>query len=177
MSCPPSRQVGVFRSVDTEEDMDMGSQITGGVDPHLDVHVAAALDERGGLLATASFDATAALHRRLAVGRAWGSSSGDAPSRDAKAGSSLACLQTPATGPGEPGGTARPTSPDPRAQDPDGAPDGLTPRSDAAEPRSPPSVARRERKQPLRTSTNRRTNRYAKRHNISQHCSTPRAAD
>jgi len=38
----------------------MGSQITGGVDTHLDVHVAAVLDDRGGLLATASFDATAA---------------------------------------------------------------------------------------------------------------------
>jgi transposase len=36
----------------------MGTQITGGVDTHLDVHVAAALDDRGGLLATASFDTT-----------------------------------------------------------------------------------------------------------------------
>ena len=44
----------------------MGTQITGGVDTHLDVHVAAALDERGGLLATASFDATAAGYPRLA---------------------------------------------------------------------------------------------------------------
>ena len=43
----------------------MGTQITGGVDTHLDVHVAAALDERGGLLATASFDATAAGYSRL----------------------------------------------------------------------------------------------------------------
>jgi transposase len=45
----------------------MGSQITGGVDTHLDVHVAAALDDRGGLLATASFDATAAGYARLAA--------------------------------------------------------------------------------------------------------------
>jgi transposase len=44
----------------------MGTQITGGVDTHLDVHVAAALDERGGLLATASFDASAAGYARLA---------------------------------------------------------------------------------------------------------------
>jgi hypothetical protein len=36
----------------------MGTQITGGVDTHLDVHVAAALDERGGLLGTASFATT-----------------------------------------------------------------------------------------------------------------------
>jgi transposase len=36
----------------------MGSQITGGVDTHLDVHVAAALDDHGGLLGTASFATT-----------------------------------------------------------------------------------------------------------------------
>lgn len=36
----------------------MGAQITGGVDTHLDVHVAAALDEHGGLLGTASFATT-----------------------------------------------------------------------------------------------------------------------
>jgi transposase len=36
----------------------MGTQITGGVDTHLEVHVAAALDERGGLLGTASFPTT-----------------------------------------------------------------------------------------------------------------------
>jgi transposase len=33
----------------------MGTQIMGGVDTHLEVHVAAALDEHGGLLGTASF--------------------------------------------------------------------------------------------------------------------------
>ena len=32
--------------------------ITGGVDTHLDVHVAAALDERGALLGTESFATT-----------------------------------------------------------------------------------------------------------------------
>ena len=32
--------------------------ITGGVDTHLDVHVAAALDERGALLGTKSFPTT-----------------------------------------------------------------------------------------------------------------------
>jgi transposase len=36
----------------------MGTQITGGVDTHLDVHVAAVLDEHGGVLGTASFDTT-----------------------------------------------------------------------------------------------------------------------
>jgi transposase len=36
----------------------MGTQITGGVDTHLDVHVAAALDDHGGLLGTASFATT-----------------------------------------------------------------------------------------------------------------------
>ena len=38
----------------------MGTQITGGVDTHLDVHVTAALDEHGGLLGTASFATTPA---------------------------------------------------------------------------------------------------------------------
>jgi len=33
-------------------------QITGGVDTHLDVHVAAALDERGALLGVESFETT-----------------------------------------------------------------------------------------------------------------------
>jgi len=36
----------------------MGTQIIGGVDTHLDVHVAAVLDEHGGLLGTASFATT-----------------------------------------------------------------------------------------------------------------------
>jgi transposase len=40
-------------------------QITGGVDTHLDVHVAAALDERGALLAVESFDTTPAGYRAL----------------------------------------------------------------------------------------------------------------
>jgi transposase len=43
----------------------MGKQITGGVDTHLEVHVAAALDERGGLLGTASFATTPAGYREL----------------------------------------------------------------------------------------------------------------
>ena len=45
----------------------MGSQITGGVDTHLDVHVAAALDDHGGLLGTASFDTTRDGYRELAA--------------------------------------------------------------------------------------------------------------
>ena len=43
----------------------MGTQITGGVDTHLDVHVAAALDEHGGLLGTESFPTTPAGYREL----------------------------------------------------------------------------------------------------------------
>lgn len=39
--------------------------VTGGVDTHLDVHVAAALDERGALLGVESFDATAAGENKL----------------------------------------------------------------------------------------------------------------
>ena len=39
--------------------------VTGGVDTHLDVHVAAALDQVGGVLATASFPTTAAGYRQL----------------------------------------------------------------------------------------------------------------
>jgi hypothetical protein len=34
----------------------LARQITGGVDTHLDVNVAAALDERGALLGVESFD-------------------------------------------------------------------------------------------------------------------------
>lgn len=41
------------------------SGITGGVDTHLDVHVAAALDEVGGLLGTRSFRTTPAGYRQL----------------------------------------------------------------------------------------------------------------
>jgi transposase len=40
-------------------------RITGGVDTHLDVHVAAALDQRGALLGVESFAATASGYRRL----------------------------------------------------------------------------------------------------------------
>ncbi|MGZ4694733.1 MAG: IS110 family transposase, partial [Acidimicrobiales bacterium] len=40
-------------------------RITGGVDTHLDTHVAAALDERGALLGVESFDTTPAGYRQL----------------------------------------------------------------------------------------------------------------
>jgi len=43
----------------------MPLRVTGGVDTHLDVHVAAALDDRGGLLGVESFETTAAGYRRL----------------------------------------------------------------------------------------------------------------
>jgi transposase len=43
----------------------MTQRITGGVDTHLDVHVAAALDQLGALLGTASFATTAAGYREL----------------------------------------------------------------------------------------------------------------
>jgi transposase len=49
-------------------------RITGGVDTHLDVHVAAALDQRGALLAVESFDTTPAGYRQLL---AWLRSFGD----------------------------------------------------------------------------------------------------
>jgi transposase len=39
--------------------------ITGGVDTHLDVHVAAALDERGALLGVESFPTTPVGYRQL----------------------------------------------------------------------------------------------------------------
>lgn len=43
----------------------MPLRITAGVDTHLDVHVAAALDERGGLLGVESFETTLAGYRQL----------------------------------------------------------------------------------------------------------------
>ena len=43
----------------------MPDHVTGGVDTHLDVHVAAALDSIGGLLGVRSFPTTAAGYRRL----------------------------------------------------------------------------------------------------------------
>ena len=46
-------------------------QITGGVDTHRDVHVVAALDERGGLLDTNEFPATAAGYHDLLVWLRW----------------------------------------------------------------------------------------------------------
>ncbi len=42
-----------------------GSRVTGGVDTHADVHVAAAVDQVGGVLGTASFPTTAGGYRRL----------------------------------------------------------------------------------------------------------------
>jgi transposase len=45
--------------------VDSVERITGGVDTHLDVHVAAALDARGALIETKSFPATAAGYRAL----------------------------------------------------------------------------------------------------------------
>ena len=39
--------------------------VTGGIDTHADLHVAAVLDQRGVLLATASFPSTPNGHRRL----------------------------------------------------------------------------------------------------------------
>jgi hypothetical protein len=57
----------------------MARRITGGVDTHLDVHVAAALDERGALLGIESFSTTAAGYRGSCAGsRASGSSSSSA---------------------------------------------------------------------------------------------------
>lgn len=52
----------------------MASRITIGVDTHLDVHVAAALDERGGLLEVESFETTPAGYAKLL---AWAGSFGE----------------------------------------------------------------------------------------------------
>lgn len=41
------------------------ARITGGVDTHLDVHVAAPLNDVGGLLGTAAFPTTTAGNRQL----------------------------------------------------------------------------------------------------------------
>ena len=46
--------------------VDATRPVTGGVDTHLDVNVAAALDAIGGLLGVAEFPTTPAGHRRLA---------------------------------------------------------------------------------------------------------------
>ncbi len=43
----------------------LARSITGGVDTHLDVHVAAALDERGTLLGTESFATTQGSYKKL----------------------------------------------------------------------------------------------------------------
>ena len=45
--------------------VDAARPVTGGVDTHLDLNVAAALDPIGGLLAVAEFPATSAGHRDL----------------------------------------------------------------------------------------------------------------
>ena len=52
----------------------MGSQLTLGVDTHLDVHVAALLDERGALLGVESFDTTPDGYRNLLT---WAASHGE----------------------------------------------------------------------------------------------------
>ncbi len=63
--------------------------ITGGVDTHLDVHVAAALDERGALLGTESFPTTP---RGYVALLAWLKASGPSSSSGSK--------EPAATGPG-----------------------------------------------------------------------------
>ena len=72
-------------------------RITVGVDTHLDVHVAAALDDRGSLLGVESFPTTPAGYRELSVGckaSAKSSSSGSrAPAVTAPA-SPVTCLDT-----------------------------------------------------------------------------------
>jgi hypothetical protein len=45
--------------------VDTSRLVTGGVDIHLDVHVAAALDSIGGLLGTEQFETSAAGHKAL----------------------------------------------------------------------------------------------------------------
>src|ERR1700712_3316626 len=77
LSCPSFRLVWCHPIRETnlnEMTMTMPSRITGGVDTHLDVHVAAALDERGALLGVEMFATTSAGYRQLL---AWLSSHGD----------------------------------------------------------------------------------------------------
>lgn len=64
LSCPTSGCARATRFSTTEGDgmttmTDTGRVVTGGVDTHLDVHVAAVCDNLGAVLATASFDTTA----------------------------------------------------------------------------------------------------------------------
>jgi transposase len=47
--------------------------ITGGVDTHLDIHVAAALDPLGGLLGTEHFETNSAGYKALLAWLGWGS--------------------------------------------------------------------------------------------------------
>ena len=77
MSCPPSRPVGALSPLNSMEGRTIMSEkhteIVGGVDTHRDVHVAAAVDATGALLATASFAANAAGYGELAAWLAtWG---------------------------------------------------------------------------------------------------------
>src|SRR5688500_136318 len=61
----PGRR-GVNRSRrGVEADMSTIARITGGVDTHLNVHVAAALNDVGGVPGTASFPTTTAGYRQL----------------------------------------------------------------------------------------------------------------
>ncbi len=67
LSCPSFRRCGVTHPKRKEQTTitTIARRITGGVDTHLDVHVAAALDERGALLGVESFPSTAAGYRKL----------------------------------------------------------------------------------------------------------------
>ena len=66
--CPVHGLAGACHPPKRKEQMTMTTiarRITGGVDTHLDTHVAAALDERGAQLGVQSFPATAAGYREL----------------------------------------------------------------------------------------------------------------
>jgi hypothetical protein len=57
----------------------LAPSITGGVDTHLDVHVAAALDERGTLLGVESFATTDSGYKKLLGWSSWSVSKGPGP--------------------------------------------------------------------------------------------------
>ena len=73
LSCPPSRLVRATPkpfnrnevAVSTIAQPEIACRVTGGVDTHKDIHVAAALDQIGRLLEIAEFPATAAGYDQL----------------------------------------------------------------------------------------------------------------
>ena len=110
----------------------LARQITGGVDTHLDVHVAAALDERGALLGVESFETTPKGYTRLL---AWLEGFGSVElSVSNGTGSYGAGLTRHLDGRRRPGGRGRPSQPP--APTPQGSPTPKTPSPLLGRPRA-----------------------------------------